>query len=62
MGTRVYFSCILTEELLEVHCLIVHIQHHLTMLEVDDDVWDGVRVCIHSSDIREVNYGICRTL
>ena len=26
------------------HCLIVPIQHHLTMLEGDDDVWDEVRV------------------
>jgi hypothetical protein len=62
MGTRVYLSCTLTEELLEGHCLIVPIQHHLTMLEADDDVWDEVRVCIHSSDFREVNYGACRTL
>ena len=62
MGTRVYLSCTLTEELLEGHCLIVPIQHHLTMLEADDDVWDEVRVCIHSSDFREVNYGTCRTL
>ncbi|KAF8133995.1 CwfJ C-terminus 1-domain-containing protein-like protein [Boletus edulis] len=43
MGTRVYLSCTLTEELLEGHCLIVPIQHHLTMLEADDDVWDEVR-------------------
>ncbi|KAG8214741.1 CwfJ C-terminus 1-domain-containing protein-like protein [Butyriboletus roseoflavus] len=43
MGTRVYLSCTLTEELLDGHCLIVPIQHHLTMLEADDDVWDEVR-------------------
>ncbi|KAH0832186.1 CwfJ C-terminus 1-domain-containing protein-like protein [Lanmaoa asiatica] len=43
MGTRAYLSCTLTEELLEGHCLIVPIQHHLTMLEADDDVWDEVR-------------------
>ncbi|KAG9315636.1 CwfJ C-terminus 1-domain-containing protein-like protein [Chiua virens] len=43
MGTRVYLSCALTEELLDGHCLIVPIQHHLTMLEADDDVWDEVR-------------------
>ncbi|KAH7890545.1 CwfJ C-terminus 1-domain-containing protein-like protein [Phlebopus sp. FC_14] len=43
MGTRVYLSCTLNEELLEGHCLIVPIQHHLTMLEADDDVWDEVR-------------------
>ena len=62
MGTRVYLSCTLTEELLEGHCLIIPIQHHLTMLEADDDVWDEVRVCIHPSDFREANYGTCRTL
>ncbi|KAG1775819.1 CwfJ C-terminus 1-domain-containing protein-like protein [Suillus placidus] len=43
MGTQVYLSCTLNEELLDGHCLIVPIQHHLTMLEADDDVWDEVR-------------------
>ncbi|KAI6027408.1 CwfJ C-terminus 1-domain-containing protein-like protein [Pisolithus microcarpus] len=43
MGTRAYLSCTLTEELLEGHALIVPIQHHLSMLEADDDVWDEVR-------------------
>ncbi|EAU85946.1 complexed with Cdc5 protein Cwf19 [Coprinopsis cinerea okayama7 len=43
MGTRVYLSCTLTEELVPGHCLIVPIQHHLCMLEGDDDVWDEVR-------------------
>ncbi|KAH0586099.1 hypothetical protein H2248_007370 [Termitomyces sp. 'cryptogamus'] len=43
MGTRTYLSCTLTDELVEGHCLIVPIQHHLTMLEADDDVWDEVR-------------------
>lgn len=45
MGSRVYLSCTPTEELAEGHCLIVPIQHHLTMLEGDDDVWDEVKVC-----------------
>jgi hypothetical protein len=44
MGTRAYLSRTLNEELLDGHCLIVPIQHHLTMLEGDDDVWDEVRV------------------
>ena len=44
MGTRVYLSCTLTEELVPGHCLIVPIQHHLNMLEGDDDVWDEMRV------------------
>lgn len=44
MGPRAYLSCNLTEGLVDGHCLIVPIQHHLTMLEGDDDVWDEVRV------------------
>ncbi|KAJ7202788.1 CwfJ C-terminus 1-domain-containing protein-like protein [Mycena pura] len=43
MGTRAYLSCTITEELMNGHCLIVPIQHHLNMLEADDDVWDEVR-------------------
>lgn len=59
MGTRAYLSCTLTEELLPGHCLIVPIQHHLTMLEADDDVWDEVRVCIVLSDFRQVTQLQC---
>ena len=44
MGTRVYLACTTNEELVDGHCLIVPIQHHLTMLEGDDDVWDEVKV------------------
>lgn len=44
MGTRVYLSCTTTEELVKGHCLIVPIQHHLNMLEGDDDVWDETKV------------------
>ena len=44
MGTRVYLSCTLSEELVEDHCLIVPIAHHLSTLEGDDDMWDEVRV------------------
>ncbi|KAI5122459.1 hypothetical protein M0805_008770 [Coniferiporia weirii] len=43
MATRCYLSCTLDQELVEGHCLIVPIQHHLTMLEGDDDMWDEVR-------------------
>ncbi|KAJ7644275.1 CwfJ C-terminus 1-domain-containing protein-like protein [Roridomyces roridus] len=43
MGTRVYLSCTTNEELVNGHCLIVPIQHHLNMLEADDEVWDEVR-------------------
>ena len=44
MGTRVYLACTTNEELVDGHCLIIPIQHHLTMLEGDDDVWDEVKV------------------
>ena len=44
MGTRAYLSCTMNEELVKGHCFIVPIQHHLSMLEADDDVWDEVRV------------------
>ncbi|KAJ7505481.1 CwfJ C-terminus 1-domain-containing protein-like protein [Mycena galericulata] len=43
MGTRVYLSCTVNEELVNGHCLIVPMQHHLNMLEADDEVWDEVR-------------------
>jgi hypothetical protein len=52
LGTRVYLSCTLHEELVPGHCLIVPIQHHLTMLEGDDDVWDEIRVCAWLPEIR----------
>ena len=44
MGTRAYLALTQSEPLVEGHCLIVPIQHHLSMLEGDDDVWDEVRV------------------
>ncbi|KAI0689707.1 CwfJ C-terminus 1-domain-containing protein-like protein [Cytidiella melzeri] len=43
MGTRAYLSCTQFEELVPGHCLIIPIQHHLSMLEGDDDVWDEIR-------------------
>ncbi|KAJ7857614.1 CwfJ C-terminus 1-domain-containing protein-like protein [Mycena olivaceomarginata] len=43
MGTRAYLACTTNEELVPGHCLIVPIQHHLNMLEADDEVWDEVR-------------------
>ena len=51
LGTRVYLSCTLHEELVPGHCLIVPIQHHLTVLEGDDDVWDEIRVLAQFSEI-----------
>ena len=44
MATRCYLSCTLWQELTEGHCYIVPIQHHLTMLEGDDDLWTEVMV------------------
>ena len=45
MGTRAYLSCTLAEELVDGHCLIVPIAHHLSTLEGDDDTWDEIRAC-----------------
>lgn len=44
LGTRVYLSLPLFEPLVDGHALIVPIQHHLSMLEADEDTWDEVRV------------------
>jgi hypothetical protein len=44
MGHRTYLACTQNEELVDGHCLIVPLQHHLSMLEMDDDDWDEVRV------------------
>jgi hypothetical protein len=46
MGTKAYLACTQTEELVEGHCLIVPLQHTLTTLEGDDDVWDEIRVSL----------------
>ncbi|KAF8584700.1 hypothetical protein K439DRAFT_1345402 [Ramaria rubella] len=43
MATRCYLACPLYEELVEGHCHIVPIQHHLSTLEGDDDLWDEIR-------------------
>jgi Protein similar to CwfJ C-terminus 1 len=44
LGTRVYLACTITQELVDGHCHIVPIQHHLSMLEGDDDLWEEVKV------------------
>ena len=46
MATRCYLACPTVQDLVPGHCYIVPIQHHLSMLEGDDDVWDEVRVRI----------------
>ncbi|CAE6373246.1 unnamed protein product [Rhizoctonia solani] len=43
MGTRVYLAVTPNEELVPGHCHIVPLQHMLSMLEGDDDVWDEVK-------------------
>ncbi|KLO17276.1 hypothetical protein SCHPADRAFT_821751 [Schizopora paradoxa] len=43
MATRCYLACPLVQDLVDGHCYIVPIQHHLSMLEGDDDLWDEVR-------------------
>lgn len=44
MATRCYLACPPHEELVDGHCHIVPIQHHLSTLEGDDDLWDEIRV------------------
>ncbi|KZO92712.1 hypothetical protein CALVIDRAFT_301645 [Calocera viscosa TUFC12733] len=43
MGTRAYLAVPTVEELVEGHCYIVPVQHHLSMLEAEDEVWDEVK-------------------
>ena len=43
MGTRVYLALPETEQLVKGHCLIVPIQHCLSTLEADDDVWEEIK-------------------
>ncbi|KAF8505305.1 CwfJ C-terminus 1-domain-containing protein-like protein [Gautieria morchelliformis] len=43
MATRCYLACPAHEELADGHCHIVPIQHHLSTLEGDDDLWDEIR-------------------
>ncbi|KAG8798505.1 hypothetical protein FRC17_007408, partial [Serendipita sp. 399] len=42
MGTRCYLACTTNQELVPGHCHIVPIQHHLSTLEGDDDLWDEI--------------------
>lgn len=42
-GTRAYLALPETEPLVEGHVLIVPIQHHLNMLEAEEDVWEEVK-------------------
>ncbi|KAH9451157.1 hypothetical protein Pst134EB_018650 [Puccinia striiformis f. sp. tritici] len=42
-GTKVYLSCTQFQELVDGHCWIVPIQHCLSTLELDDDVWDEIK-------------------
>jgi hypothetical protein len=44
LGTRTYLSLPQYEPLVDGHALIVPLQHHLSMLEADDDTWDEVKV------------------
>lgn len=43
-GTRVYLALPEHEQLVDGHCLIVPMQHCLSSLEADDDVWEEIRV------------------
>jgi hypothetical protein len=52
MGTRCYLAVTTNEELLDGHVCIVPIQHHLTSLEGDDDLWEEIKV---SNDLQNLN-------
>lgn len=43
-GTRAYLALPQAESLVDDHCLIVPVQHHLSSLELDDDCWDEIKV------------------
>ncbi|PLW28921.1 hypothetical protein PCASD_19621 [Puccinia coronata f. sp. avenae] len=42
-GTKVYLSCMQFEELVDGHCWIIPMQHCLSSLKLDDDVWDEIK-------------------
>lgn len=46
-GTRAYLAVPENEPLVEGHCLIAPIQHHLTTLEAEDDTWDEIKVSVY---------------
>lgn len=56
LGTRTYLALPMFEPLVEGHTLIVPIQHHLSMLEADDDTWEEVKVGVGDRSFRR---GIC---
>jgi diadenosine tetraphosphate (Ap4A) HIT family hydrolase len=55
LGTRVYLALTEFEELVSGHCLIVPLQHHLSMLESDDDTWEEVKVSSASLQPEAIN-------
>lgn len=61
MATRAYLSCTTYEELVKGQCLIVPIQHHLNMLEADDDTWTEVKVSPVIDKIFYTLTGLLRT-
>lgn len=42
-GTRAFLTMTEGEPLVERHCYIVPMQHHLSMLEADEDTWEEVK-------------------
>lgn len=43
-GTRTYLTLPLRESLAPIHALVVPIDHTLSLLEIDDDAWDEIKV------------------
>ncbi len=44
LGNKVYLALPNVVEMVPGHCLIVPMNHVLTTLECEDDVWDEIRV------------------
>lgn len=44
LAYRVYLALPVTTELTPGHCLIVPVEHCSSVLELDDDTWDEIRV------------------
>jgi hypothetical protein len=59
-GTKVYLSCTQFEELVDGHCWIIPMQHCLSSLKLDDDVWDEIKVRFWHNDDSHNSFNFLR--